>query len=486
MTRRPVSLGRRLQQLLAAVALVTLLIAALTFWPLINRAADSAARQSLGRTADLVAETISGYASSFSGGVRHVPTVLNDRVQLLLEQQQAQGYLVFSQAKPQAPLTQADVDAVTSGRTVSEKRWHDGEFYFIEGQPVMSGIGVLLAQPTQVAEDVAKGVILRLGLAMLLGLSVAVVVGSLVARRMTRPLADAANAANAMSGGQRDIRVAPEGPAEVQAIAVSLNQLAAGLAESEDRQKEFFLTVSHELRTPLTSLKGYSEALADGVVPEGDVPEVAGIMRAEADHLDRLVADLLDLARLGAVDVRVEPVASDLTGIGRDAAATWSGRVTRAGLVFGNEVAAGPVWSLTDPIRVRQIIDNLMENALRVTAEGGPIVLRVEAAPEPGWGLVQVRDGGPGLSADDLRVAFEPGELYARYRGVRKVGSGVGLALVNRLAQRLGGAAQAGVAPEGGACFTVHLPLMAESGPSEDRADDPGLSASQADQAARS
>ncbi len=194
-------------------------------------------------------------------------------------------------------------------------------------------------------------------------------------------------------------------------------------------------------------------------------PAVAGVVRSEADHLDRLVADLLDLARLGAVDVAVEPVDLDLAVLGADAAAVWAGRAARAGVQFVDEVVRTPHPVRTDPVRVRQIIDNLMENALRVTGEGRPVVLRMSAGPAPGEFLVEVRDGGPGLTEDDLSVAFEPGELHARYRGVRKVGSGVGLALVARLAERLGGRAQAGSAPEGGAAFLVVLPdVPAEEG----------------------
>ncbi len=250
----------------------------------------------------------------------------------------------------------------------------------------------------------------------------------------------------------------PQGPSEVADIAIALNRLSAALKDSEGRQREFFLTVSHELRTPLTSVKGYAEALAEGVVPPEDVPAVAGVVRSEADHLDRLVADLLDLARLGAVDVAVEPVDLDLAVLGGDAAAVWSDRAARSGVRFVDEVVRTPHQVRTDPVRVRQIIDNLMENALRVTGEGAPVALRICPGPTDGEFLLEVRDGGPGLSADDLSVAFEPGELHARYRGIRKVGSGVGLALVARLADRLGGRAQAGRAPEGGAAFLVVLP----------------------------
>ena len=166
----------------------------------------------------------------------------------------------------------------------------------------------------------------------------AAAIGYWLARRITRPLAQAAGAANAMSSGQRDVRVDPQGPAEVADIAIALNQLAAALGESEGRQREFFLTVSHELRTPLTSIKGYAEALADGIVDDEEIPAVAGVVRSEADHLDRLVADLLDLARLGAVDVKVEPVELDLAALGADAASVWASRSERVGVRFVDEV----------------------------------------------------------------------------------------------------------------------------------------------------
>ncbi|MER6632552.1 ATP-binding protein [Streptomyces sp. NPDC000987] len=116
-----------------------------------------------------------------------------------------------------------------------------------------------------------------------------------------------------------------------------------------------------------------------------------------------------------------------------------------------------PLVIATDGFRVRQLVDGFAENALRVTPAGKPLVLAL--APEGGGARIQLRDGGPGLTDDDVAVAFERGALTARYRGVRAVGSGLGLAIAHRLTTRLGGTIGAeGRAPEGGACFTVRLP----------------------------
>ncbi len=455
------SLSRRLPLLMAGVATIAVLLGALVAWPLLRAAADSTAQRTLSRTADLTADLTAELIqrSEFSGPRSRVSAQL----EALLAPQQVTlhicdvvkcveaGVAVVPASEVERPLRTSDVQVVTTGGEVSDRRAGLSGANYVEGRPVTDGIGVLLVQPAEPALG-------RLAMALALGLLVAVAIGYWAARRLTRPLVQAAAAANAMSSGQRDVRIDPEGPSEVADIAIALNRLSAALNESEGRQREFFLTVSHELRTPLTSVKGYAEALADGVVPPEDIPTVAGVVRTEADHLDRLVADLLDLARLGAVDVDVQPVDLDLAALGADAAAVWSDRAARAGVRFVDEVARTPHLVRTDPVRVRQIIDNLMENALRVTGEGQPVVLRLSAGPEPGEFLVEVRDGGPGLTKDDLAVAFQPGELHARYRGVRKVGSGVGLALVARLAQRLGGRAQAGTAPEGGAAFLVVLP----------------------------
>ena len=182
-------------------------------------------------------------------------------------------------------------------------------------------------------------------------------------------------------------------------------------------------------------------------------------MLAEAQRLDRLVADLLDLARLRAQDFRLDLTDVDLADLVRQAGQVWADRCAREGVELRVEAPAVPLVVRTDPTRVRQIIDGLAENALRVTPTGQPIVLAVAAAPASGGVLLEVRDGGPGLTDDDLGVAFERSALYDRYRGVRRVGTGFGLALVHGLAARLGGTATAGRAPEGGARFSVHLPL---------------------------
>ncbi|MBO0877654.1 MAG: HAMP domain-containing histidine kinase, partial [Pseudonocardia sp.] len=274
----------------------------------------------------------------------------------------------------------------------------------------------------------------------------------------------AAAAADRLASGDRNIEVRPEGPTEVARLAHSLNTLTSALHTSEARQREFLLSVSHELRTPLTAVKGYAEALADRVVTGDAAAEAGRTVLAESTRLERLVNDLLDLARSGTADFPIDIVPVNLTAIMTEAAEVWSTRCAESDVTLRTELPDMPHEAHTDPTRLRQIVDGLMENALRVTPAGAPIVLAMRRDPDNAKDLlVEVRDGGPGLTPEDRAVAFQRFALYQRYRGVRQVGTGLGLALVHTLATRIGATASADAAPEGGASFRIRLPATPDS-----------------------
>jgi two-component system sensor histidine kinase BaeS len=250
----------------------------------------------------------------------------------------------------------------------------------------------------------------------------------------------------------------PEPPAETEDLAHAINGLAAALATSEGRQRDFLLSVSHELRTPLTTIKGYAEALADGVIGEDSTQRVGQTVLVEAGNLERLVTDLLALARLEAADFPLSIITVDLSGLLASVIEAWAGRCAGAGVLLHHELPGVPVPVDTDPGRIRQVIDGLLENALRVVPAGAPVVLALYPQHPPGCATIEIRDGGPGFSDHDLAMVFERGAMYERYRGVRKVGSGLGLALAAGLVRRLGGTIDVSHAPEGGARFSVTLP----------------------------
>jgi two-component system, OmpR family, sensor kinase len=462
MPKRRTGLATRIALVTTLAAAIAVLIAGLVSARVISQAAQTTGRKVLVQYANL---SVAAADLSRSGRVA-VPA----KIIALLRTQQVQLLVVQPNGRVTGPegavtangiVTPVEVADLKAGNNFSEQRRITGGRYYLEGRPITTGTaaggGVVLVQKVAAARSAGGSVGLRLLIALIAGLVVAALTGVLLARRLARPLQHAAGAARRLSTGARDVRLVPEGPAEVAAVADALNALSAALTTSEGRQREFLLSISHELRTPLTAVKGYAEALADGVVPAAAVEATGHVLLAESSRLERLVSDLLDLARLGAEDFRIDITRLDLVVLVRQAALVWSDRCAREGVEFRLEVPLAPVVVDTDPTRVRQIIDGLAENALRVTPSGQPIVFSVGATSSEA--VLQVRDGGPGLTEDDCRVAFDRSALYDRYRGVRRVGTGVGLALVAGLTARLGGRATAGRSPEGGACFTITLPV---------------------------
>ncbi len=447
------TLASRTALVTTAVAVVTVLVAGALALSLVRRGAEAQSRRALGQVADRAAAL---YAEDRTARA----AVLLSAVQVQYGQIGSNGTVNSRSPQVRSALSAADVRRVLAGQNISDTRRVNGNPVLVEARPAGDG-GVVLVQRRSDAAGLATSVLRRSALALLIGLAVAIPAGIWLARRLARPLQRAAHAARALATGHRDVRLEPEGPAEVADVAESINMLAGALQYSEGRQREFLLSVSHELRTPLTAISGFAEALADGVTTGPDVPAAGQTILAESRRLERLVTDLLDLARLGAADFRIDIANVDLTSLVRDAAGVWRARCEAEGVAFRAELPDQPVYAATDPTRVRQIIDGLAENALRVTPAGRPIVFALYAGPA-GGAIMQVRDGGPGLTPDDCAVAFERSALFQRYRGVRRVGTGLGLALVHGLATRLGGTAEAGRAPEGGACFTVQIPRTSD------------------------
>jgi two-component system sensor histidine kinase BaeS len=433
----------------AAVALISVLVTALVSVPIAVRTADTRAREALAQEALLVGEVL-------RNRIDRGRTADEERLATALRKRNVQIFLITNGVADRPGLPEPIIRRVTNGNAVSQRTsMVDGRLSLVEGRPLGQADGVVLTAPA--ATGAGWALLRSLWLPLLAGLLAGSFAGSLLARRLTRPLRNAAAAARRIRAGDHGVRVSVESPQEVADVALALNELASALAVSEARQREFLLSISHELKTPLTTLRGYAEALADGVVQAGETAPVGTTMLAEADHLARLIDDLLALARLDAVDFPLQVGLVDLVPVISAVHAAWQPRCTAHGVPLR---VVGPGSSLmvhTDAGRIRQIVDGLMENALRVVPPGQPIVVELQATPQAA--VVQVRDGGPGFTDDDIAVAFQRGALHQRYRGVRKVGSGLGLALAAGLVRRLGGTISAGHAPEGGAALTVSIPL---------------------------
>lgn len=442
------SLTSRVVLVTAATAVVSVIFTALVALPLAVHSANKAARAELVRNAEMLAADRATVPQPGAPQFRSGEFTL---------------HIVPRGTQRRAGLPDRVVRRVAAGAPVTTRGPVDGRRSIIVGRPLPDGTGgLILTRP--VVSGLAALMLGGVWMSLLAGLLAGVAAGAALARLTVRPIRQAAAAAGRLSAGDRSVRLATGGPAEAAELASAFNQLAAALATSEGRERDFLLSVSHELRTPLATIRGYAEALADGVVAGDGAARAGGTMLAEADRLDRLIADLLVLSRLEAADLPLDVARVDVAELVRAAYDAWLPRCVPDGPELRAELPAGPVLVDTDPGRVRQVVDGLCENALRIVPQGAPLVLAVRA--EADAVVIEVRDGGPGFTDDDLAVAFERGALHQRYRGIRKVGSGLGLALAARLVTRLGGRIEAGHAPEGGARFTVALPRPeASSGP---------------------
>ncbi len=265
-------------------------------------------------------------------------------------------------------------------------------------------------------------------------LAAGVLVAAVLARRISAPIVRAVRATRQIAGGNLDATVPVnrhEYP-ELAELAEAINTMGENLSRAQGLEREFLLSVSHELRTPLTSIRGYADAIADGAT--GDVPGALSIIGSEARRLERLVQDLLDLARLQARQFSLHPQRIDCVAVAKAVAEGFQLEAHTAGIELAADTATGNgLWADADPDRVGQVIANLIENALKFATT------RVEVGTDRvgEWIALWVADDGPGVSPADLPHIFE--RHYTSGRDpARKVGIGLGLAIVAELASAMG------------------------------------------------
>jgi signal transduction histidine kinase len=239
-----------------------------------------------------------------------------------------------------------------------------------------------------------------------------------------------------------------EGPSETAALASAFNHLSSELQRAQDAERSFLLSVSHELKTPLTVIRGHAEALADGIVG-GD--RAASVIERESLRLERLIGDLLDLARLRRRSFSVATGEVDLAAIALEAVARHERMAVEYGVALATE-SRETASARGDAGRILQAVSNLVENAVRCAPRGGSV--RVTAMP----GRLDVTDDGPGLAAADLERAFERFYLYERYGADRPVGTGLGLAIVQELVHAMGGNVAVASGLGRGTTFSITLP----------------------------
>ncbi len=322
-----------------------------------------------------------------------------------------------------------------------------GEDLFFVAVPVLSGddvVGVVrLSAPERVVADRVDGKVRGLAIVAGISLLIAMAVAWLFARSVTRPLHDLESVTHRLASGDLAARANDsDGPPEVRGLADSFNSMAIRLQRLVDQQRSFAGDASHQLRTPLTALRLRLEQAAMSVAAGDPATEPIEEALNETERLRRMIEGLLVLSRAEHAAVAIAEV--DLPAVARERAEYW--------LPLAQERAVDIVVDAADAVTVRavsggveQIIDNLVDNALEVSPEGGTVRIVVEAGDRDA--TLHVLDEGPGLTDEQLERAFE---RFWRPEGAAAGGTGLGLAIVQQLANTGGGAASLRRAPSGG------------------------------------
>jgi len=308
-------------------------------------------------------------------------------------------------------------------------------------------------------------------LAALAATAIAVVVGIVVAGRIARPIAAVARAAERVTAGDLGARVAPEAVRspggrprraadEVELLAAGFDDMARSLERLERERKALIADVAHELRTPLAVLQGRLEAMIDGVLPV-DTPELERLHR-QTGQLTRLVEDLrvLSLADAGRLALRLDDV--DLVPWGREVVAGFEALAAERGVRLTFAAEADTMVVTADPLRLTQVLSNLLDNAIGVTTADGAVEVEVGFT---GDGVrIVVRDGGPGLPPGALERVFERFYRTPAATASHSRGSGLGLAIVRSLVEAHGGRVAASNRARGGTQVEVSLPTRPPRG----------------------
>lgn len=288
-------------------------------------------------------------------------------------------------------------------------------------------------------------------LVLLVVVGLTVVTGARMGGRVVRPVQDLIAAARRIENGDYAVRVeSSDGPREVRELAAAFNTMAARLEAEEANRRRLLADLSHELRTPIAVIEGHLEAVLDGVYP-ADPAHLDPILD-EARVLDRLIDDLRTLSLAEAGALALHPESTDIGRLVADVVAAHRPRAEAAGAVLETEVQPGLPELEVDPVRMHQVLSNLLDNAVRYAPAGSHV--RVTVAARGGWLDTAVADQGPGL-APDVRAT-----LFDRFvKGRDSPGSGLGLAIARAIVEAHGGRIRAEAGPGGvGTVITFGLP----------------------------
>jgi signal transduction histidine kinase len=311
---------------------------------------------------------------------------------------------------------------------------------------------LIVAKPTAELREEWVNLLQRLLLALAAGIALAAVLFWWLSRRLTEPVRALTRATQDVAAGRYDVEIPdPHGSDEISLLSERFRRMVEQLAQAEKLKRSFLMSVSHELRTPLTAIRGHVEALREGIVSDPEhVDASLEIIAAEADRLERLVGDVLDLAKLQAHRFTVRHEEVDMGRLLDHAYGAFAEEARQRDIDYRLDADGGAPVILSDGDRVLQVISNLLANAFRWTPDGGRVELSLTTVN--GRLRVDVTDSGPGIRREDRERIFHP------FISQDSNGTGLGLPIARELAIALGGGIELESEPGAGSRFRLVLP----------------------------
>lgn len=412
-------------------------------------------RQALTNTLDIL-EAQAEYFGETGSDIRGILDDEGFGLQLQLINTTTQTTLIVADGNGKAIRSAGDIDHVSGAHLTEDvmSRLDGGEDVFGQGDlgGLLDGSYYILARRLDMGDshfyllacsrssamneyvgDMLSTFILSAGLTLLLSsvLSIA------LTNRITQPLHEIGEAARRFGGGDFSARVTPKGDNEITALANTFNSMAVNLENIDKSRSQFMGNIAHELRTPMTSVKGFVDGMLDGTIPPELQQHYLEIVSQETGRLARLVQNMLDITKLEAGEYKVHARAYDvwesLTGV-----VLANEQRILAGKVTIDDLAPVPTMVYADPDLVHQVVQNLMDNALKFTPAGGNIRFDVKRS-KPGIVEVSIANTGEGISPEALPFVFQRFYKEDASRGLNKNGSGLGLHICKVLVTLSGG-----------------------------------------------
>ncbi|MCJ7855240.1 HAMP domain-containing histidine kinase [Lachnospiraceae bacterium NSJ-143] len=382
----------------------------------------------------------------------------------------------FMNSKGQISFTSSDVNQKWIGQTITDEAVNivlNGKVATVQGKIggmfneavltvgypiVIDGTligGVFMCKPMDILRSSMSSVVF-----LMLGYMVPVIIMGLAliyysTKKITGPLIEMNEAAKVIADGRLDKRIEVESEDEVGQLATSFNLMAESLEETEKCRREFIANVSHDLRSPLTSIRGFIEAIADGTIPYEKQNYYLKIVMEETGRLSKLANDMVDLSSVQAGAMVLERCDFDINDLIRESVEAMEPRFNKKNIkvnaIFTDEVTIVNA----DPNKIKRVIQNLLDNAVKFSYDGGEITAEVQEKDKKVF--VYIRDNGKGITDDEMKHVFERFFKADASRGLDKTGVGLGLSIVKEFINAHGERVDVKSRPEGGTEFLFTL-----------------------------